>query len=366
MNPLAARILDPDAPCFVIAEAGVNHNGDPALAHRLVEAAASTGADAVKFQTFRAALLVTRDARKAAYQVERTGADDGQEAMLAALELSFDTFRALKDHAESLGLAFLSTPFDVPALEFLAGLGVGALKLSSGEVTHRALLESAGATGLPVLLSTGMSTLADVEGALLDVASGRRRAALTGPPPLVLLHCVSSYPARAEDVHLRAMPRMGALFGVPVGYSDHTPGIELAPLAVALGARVFEKHLTLDRALPGPDHAASLEPAAFAEMIARMRLARVFLGSAAKAPAPVELEVMQVARRSVVAAEDIPRGTVLAPRHLIAKRPATGLAPRLTERLLGLVARRDIRADELVSFEMLESNTRILDRKDDR
>ncbi|HSW16464.1 MAG TPA: N-acetylneuraminate synthase family protein, partial [Ramlibacter sp.] len=255
-------------PVFVIAEAGVNHNGDLAMALRLCDAAHAAGADAVKFQTFRARDLVLPGAPTAAYQQRETGARD-QYAMLEQLELSADAHRQIKAHCDAIGIEFFSTPFSLEAVDLLRGLGVRRLKLSSGELTHRALVEHAAASGLPLLLSTGMATMDEVREALAWVAAARGKAnALTD---VTVLHCTSAYPAGDDTLNLAAIPAMARDLGVAIGYSDHSLGIEAALAAVALGACVIEKHLTLDRALPGPDHSASLEPAAFAQMVAGIR-----------------------------------------------------------------------------------------------
>lgn len=335
---LAGRRIGPGHPCFVIAEAGVNHDGSPELAHALVAAAAAAGADAVKFQTFRAEDLVTASARKAAYQVAATGADDGQLAMLKALELPLEVFRDLKADAEARGLLFLSTPFDLGSARFLAGLGMPALKVPSGELTNLPFLAALAGFGLPMLVSTGMGDLAEVEDAVTTIRAH-------GAPPLALFHCVSAYPAPAAAYNLRAIESMRAAVGVPVGLSDHTLGHEVALAAVARGAELVEKHLTLDRARTGPDHAASLEPDGFAALVAQIRAVEAALGDGIKRPAACERDVAQVARRSVVAARDLPAGHRLAAGDLVLKRPATGLPPRELPALVGRILARPVVAD---------------------
>jgi N,N'-diacetyllegionaminate synthase len=322
-------------PCFVIAEAGVNHGGDLDRARRLVDAAARAGADAVKFQTFQAGRLVVAAAPKAAYQERVPGT---ALEMLRALELDEPAHRTLQAHCRDRGILFLSSPFEEASADLLERLGLPAFKLPSGELTNLPFLDHVARKGRPVLLSTGMATLGEVERALAALAP-------LGPGRVVLLHCVSSYPARPEDANLRAMATLARNFQVPVGYSDHTPGLEVALAAVALGAAVLEKHLTLDRTLPGPDQAASLEPGEFQALVAGVRTVESALGHGRKEPAPSELELVRVARKSVFAARDLARGTVLEPGHLVIKRPGTGLPPECLPALLGRTLRRDLPGD---------------------
>ena len=328
----------------VIAEAGVNHNGDLALARRLVEAAAAAGADAVKFQTFKAADLASAEAPKAAYQQANDGAGS-QRQMLERLELSPEQHHELAAHCRQCGIAFLSTAFGLAELELLLQLGIGAIKVPSGEITHRPLLEAmaaaAASRNLPVYLSTGMSNLGEVEAALqLFLEAGLPRQQIT------LLHCLSAYPAPEEQINLRALGTLAAAFGCPVGYSDHTLGLTAPVAAVALGAVVIEKHLTLDTSLPGPDHRASLEPEPFAAMVAAIRSCERMLGDGRKQSKPAEQNTRQVARRSLRAARPIPAGQPFAPEDLIFQRPADGLSPMLYPQLLGLPAGRSYRAGE--------------------
>lgn len=328
----------------VIAEAGVNHNGDLALARRLVEAAVAAGADAVKFQTFKAADLASAEAPKAAYQQANDGAGS-QRQMLERLELSPEQHHELAAHCRQCGIAFLSTAFGLAELELLLQLGIGAIKVSSGEITHRPLLEAmaaaAASRNLPVYLSTGMSNLGEVEAALqLFLEAGVPRQQIT------LLHCLSAYPAPEEQINLRALGTLAAAFGCPVGYSDHTLGLTAPVAAVALGAAVIEKHLTLDTSLPGPDHRASLEPEPFAAMVAAIRSCEQMLGDGRKRPQPAEQNTRQVARRSLRAARPITAGQPFAPEDLICQRPADGLSPMLYPQLLGRPAGRSYRAGE--------------------
>lgn len=333
---------------FVIAEAGVNHNGELGLALKLCDAARGCGADAVKFQTFRAEDLVLPGAPTADYQTKLTGELD-QFEMLRKLELSESDHRAIKSHCDAIGIEFFSTPFSVAAVDLLVGLGVRRLKLSSGELTHRALVAYAGATGLPLLLSTGMATMDEIREALQWVASSR--AGLQG---VTVLHCTSAYPASDSSLNLKAIAFMAIELGVPLGYSDHSLGIEAPLAAVALGATVIEKHLTLDRRLPGPDHSASLEPEEFARMSAGIRRVSAMLGDGVKAPAAEELDTARVARRSVAAARDIPAGAVIEEAMLVCRRPATGIAPRDLAQVVGRRASEDIATGTVLQWSQLE------------
>lgn len=329
---------------FVVAEAGVNHNGDLNLALRLCDAAYAAGADAVKFQTFRAEDLVVPGAPTADYQKKQTGEQD-QFAMLRKLELSPEQHMVIRDHCRSIGIEFFSTPFSLEAVDLLVALGVRRIKLSSGELTHRALVEHACASGLPVLLSTGMATLAEVKEAL-QWAQGVR-GSLEG---VSVLHCTSAYPADDAALNLCAIVTMREALRLPIGYSDHSLGMEAALAAVSLGAVMIEKHLTLDCKLPGPDHAASLEPREFGAMVRGIRRVAAMLGDGIKAPRPQEQDAAYVARRSIVAAVDIPAGSALQPHMLACRRPATGIAPRDWEHVLGRTAREAIRAGTVLQW----------------
>jgi N-acetylneuraminate synthase len=349
-----------------IAEAGVNHDGSLERALQLVDAAAAAGADVVKFQTFKATHLVTAGARKAAYQVANTGADDGQFEMLRRLELSPADHHTLLARCRERGIRFMSTAFDDDSLAFLATLEMPAVKIPSGDITHAPLMLKAARLGQPLIVSTGMSTLSDIEAALGVIAfaltepgaprgradleqarcSARGQAALR--ERVTLLHCVTEYPAPPSSVHLRAMQTMAHAFDLPVGYSDHTLGIEVSIAAVALGACVIEKHFTLDRRLPGPDHAASLEPAELAQLVAAVRHVEHALGTPLKAPAPAEIGNRAIARRSVVAARPIRAGEHFTLDMLAFKRPASGLSPLDTWDLLCQRAARDFAADEAI------------------
>lgn len=331
---------------FVIAEAGVNHNGDLGLARRLVDVAAEAGADAVKFQTFAADRLVTRHAATAEYQRRTTGGARSQHAMLAALELSPAAHETLLACCAARGIEFMSAPHDVESARYLKGLGVRRLKVPSGDVTNLPMLEVVGGLGLPVILSTGMADLAEVEAAVATL----RRAGLAD---LVLLQCVSDYPADPAVMNLRVMDTYRARFGVRVGLSDHTLGIHVAVAAVARGAACIEKHFTLDRSLPGPDHQASLDPAELRALVRAIRDVEAALGDGVKAPAPGELPIRDVARKSLVAARDLPAGARLGPGDVAILRPGTGLPPGRLGEVLGRTTARPIVADTPLSEDML-------------
>jgi len=332
---------------FVIAEAGVNHNGDMALALALCDAAQQAGADAVKFQTFRAQDLVVPGAPTAQYQARQTGAQD-QFQLLQALELNREQHQRIQAHCRAIGIEFFSTPFSLDALQMLLSLGVGRVKLSSGELTHRALIEAAAASRLPLLVSTGMASLDEVREALDWIRP--YRADLR---QVTVLHCTSAYPAPDASLNLRALLTLAQELGVAVGYSDHSLGLEAACAAVALGAVVIEKHLTLDCSLPGPDHQASLEPPAFAQMVQAIRRVSAMLGDGVKQPTPQEQDTARVARRSIVAAVDIAAGTLLRAELLAFRRPATGMAPRDMARVLGQCTRQALTAGQVLQWDDL-------------
>jgi N,N'-diacetyllegionaminate synthase len=342
----SGRRIGHDAPCFVIAEAGINHNGDMSIAMQLVDAAAAAGADAVKFQTFSAELLVTPDARKAEYQSRMTGDEESQLQMLKRVELTAGDYAALRDYAHAKGLLFLSTPFEEGSVDLLVGLGVEMLKVPSGEITNLPYLAHVGRTGKPVILSTGMSTLTEVLAAVAVLRDA-------GTADLVVLHCVSEYPAAVSDANLRAMATLREATGAPVGFSDHTLGLIVSQAAVALGACVIEKHLTMDRGMSGPDHAASLEPGEFLSLCRSIRQIESALGSGEKVPTVGEREVAEVARKSLIALVRIPAGTVVDATMIGLRRPGTGLpATRLPDRV-GRRATADIAAGTLLTESLL-------------
>jgi N,N'-diacetyllegionaminate synthase len=330
---------------LIIAEAGVNHNGDPALARKLVDVAVAAGADRVKFQTFSADRLVTTSAAKAPYQTRNTGEDESQYAMLKRLELTRATHLELIAYCKSRGIGFFSTGFDRESVDLLVELGADSFKIPSGEITNLPYLRHMGHYGKPIILSTGMSTLGEIEAALgVLEKSGTPRDRIT------VLHCTTEYPAPVAEVNLRAMLTIRDAFGVAVGYSDHTPGIEIALAAVALGATVIEKHFTLDRNLPGPDHKASLEPAELAAMVKAIRNIEQALGDGIKRPADCEAKNTPVARKSVVAARPIRGGETFTEGNLAVKRPGTGISPMCWDQLLGRRAPRDFAVDELIEL----------------
>lgn len=359
MNPTQAHT-------YIIAEAGVNHNGSLDMARRLVDVAAEAGADAVKFQTFRADKLVTGTAPKAAYQTRTTEAAESQREMIRKLELSKEAHHILIDHCRAAGIQFLSTPFDLESVELLAQtLDLPRLKLPSGEITNAPLLLAAARTGKPLILSTGMSTLREVQEALGALAFGycappdavpsaaafpEAYASPAGQDSLkqkvTLLHCTTEYPAPFNEVNLRAMGTLAEAFGLPVGFSDHTEGIAVPLAAVALGAAIIEKHFTLDRTLPGPDHKASLEPGELREMVTAIRRVEEALGTGVKEPAPSEKKNMSVARKSLVAATAIATGEPFTRDNLAVKRPGTGITPFRYWEFLGRPATRGYEPDE--------------------
>ena len=332
---------------FIIAEAGVNHNGSLELAKRLIEAAADAGADAVKFQTFVAEEVVSINAPKAEYQKQATDASESQYEMIKKLELSREAHKELMEYAKNKNIMFLSTPFDERSVDLLVELGVPLIKISSGEITNHPFLRYIAKKDLPIILSTGMATLEEVREAVSVIKK-------TGCNDLTLLHCTSNYPALFEDCNLRAMKTMADAFKIPVGYSDHTPG-RVVPVAVAaLGACVIEKHFTLDKNLPGPDHKASLDPDELKDMVYDIRKVEKALGSSVKAPVELELEVRNVVRRSIVAKVEIPRGTLITEDLITFKRPGIGIAPKHADHIIEKKANQNIHKDEIIKYEYLE------------
>jgi N-acetylneuraminate synthase len=356
--------------CFIIAEAGVNHNGDLDTAFKLVDAACEAGADAVKFQTFNTDQLVTTQADKAAYQKLRTADGQSQYAMLKQLELSEQAFVQLFEYCQSRSIQFLSTAFDFDSLAFLLKqLSLDYLKIPSGEITNGPFLLAHARTGKEIILSTGMATLADIELALRVLAFGflekdkiptektllEAYVSSQGQKLLrekvILLHCTSEYPAPAETINLRVMDSLSQAFGLKSGYSDHSQGIAIAIAAAARGAKVIEKHFTLDKNLPGPDHQASLAPDELKAMVDAIRMTETALGSTVKIPQPSELETMKVARKSLVARCQIAKGEPFSATNLGFKRPGTGLSPMHYWRLLGKRSQKAYEKDEVIDFE---------------
>lgn len=350
---------------FIIAEAGVNHNGDISLAKQLIDIAADAGADAVKFQTFQADRVVSRYAPKAAYQTQTTGKTESQLEMVRKLELSASDHEVLTNHAQSRGVQFFSTPFDFPSLYLLTqDFGLKTIKIPSGEITNAPFLLEIARSAEKIILSTGMSTLAEVEAALGVLAFGfttdkaipqqgdfeQAFASDQGQQELrdrvTLLHCTTEYPAPFAEVNLRAMDTLATAFGLPVGYSDHTPGIHVSLAAVARGARIIEKHFTSDRTLPGPDHQASLEPHELNQLVQQIREIEQALGDGIKRPTASEWKNRDVARKSLVAAKAIEAGEVFTEENLTCKRPGTGVSPFSYWQTIEQVATRSYDIDE--------------------
>lgn len=343
---IAKNTIGEGMPCFVIAEAGINHNGSLLMAKRLVDQAKEAGADAVKFQVFKAKNVVSPQAPKAKYQMKNTPRKESQLEMLKRIELSQKSFRILYNYCKRKKILFLASPFDDEAIDFLDALGVAAFKIPSGEITNLPFLERIAGKRKLLIVSTGMSSLKEVKAAVKVI----RKA---GNNQMILLHCVSSYPAPVNHVNLRAMETLKKTFGLPVGFSDHTQGIEVALAAAALGACVIEKHFTLDRNLPGPDHQASLEPNEFEALVQGIRKVETSLGNDRKELQVSEANTATVARKSLIAARDIKTGTVLTEDLIAVKRPGTGLAPSMRSRLIGRVTRKPIRAGRLFAMEMV-------------
>lgn len=343
---IGERVVGPGHPCFIIAEAGVNHNGSLEMARQLVDVAAQAGADAIKFQTFKAEKMVAPDAPKAEYQMRNTGTAESQFEMIRRLELSPEMHQNLRAYCADKGILFMSSPFDEESADLLADLDVAVFKIPSGELTNLPFLDHVAQKGKPMIVSTGMSTLAEVSTAVATIHHANNK-------DLMLLHCVSNYPADPVDINLKAMATLAMAFQVPVGYSDHTNGVEVTLAAVALGACVIEKHFTLDRNLPGPDHLASLEPAELESMVRGIRIVETSLGHGRKEPAAREANTAAVARKSLVTAQDIPAGQRLMEEHISVKRPGTGIPPAMISHILGRTTRVAVSAGTLITLEML-------------
>ena len=331
-------------PCFIIAEAGVNHNGNMDLAHRLIDEAIAAGADAIKFQSFIADELVIPNTPKAKYQLETTGFAGSQYEMLKSLELSEDQQLELKKYCEKVGILYLCTPYENISIDFLDRIHVAAYKIASTDITNDPFLYHIGNKGRPVLLSTGMSTLGEVEHAVHIL----RMKGLNGK--IIILHCTSEYPAPLNEINLRAMLTMRHAFGCPVGFSDHTSGIGASPWAVALGACVIEKHFTLDRKLPGPDHQASVIPSELRELVKTIRAVETSLGDGIKLPMPSEIQNKTIMQKSLVARRLIKAGQIICPEDLTCKRPGTGLSPIWFDRIMERQAKRDILSGNLIEL----------------
>ncbi len=328
---------------FIIAEVGVNHNGDVVLAKRMINAAKDAGVDAVKFQTFVSENLVSCFADKAEYQKAATGTAENQLEMIKKLELSYDDFRNLKSYAENLNIIFMSTPFDIDSIDFLAEIGMDIFKIPSGEITNLPYLIKIGKLKRKVILSTGMSSISDIKEAVSILQNA-------GTADITLLHCNTAYPTPYEDVNLHVMNTLHETFRLPVGYSDHTNGIEVSIAAAALGAVVIEKHFTLDRTMEGPDHKASLEPSELKQMVQAIRHIEQALGSSEKQPTGSELVNRDIARKSIVAKCGIKAGTVFTEDNITVKRPGNGISPMKWFEVLGQKATRDFVYDELIEL----------------
>ena len=327
---------------YIIAEAGVNHNGSFELACRLVDAAREAGVDCIKFQTFKAANLVSGTAPKADYQKKTTG-DSSQQDMLKKLELSYEDFLRLKDYCDSRGISFLSTPFDFESIDFLNTIDMPFWKVPSGEVTNLPYLLAIAGTGKPVVMSTGMCEMEEIREAVRILREN-------GTPEVTLLHCNTEYPTPYGDVNLRAMVTMRETLGLKVGYSDHTRGIEVPVAAAAHGAEIIEKHFTLDRTMEGPDHKASLEPDELTQMVRSIRHIESALGSGVKTPSPSEMKNRPIARKSIVARIPIRTGETFTEDNITVKRPGSGISPMQWFRVLGKKAPRDFAPDEMIEL----------------
>jgi N,N'-diacetyllegionaminate synthase len=328
---------------FIIAEAGVNHNGSIELAKRMIDIAVSFKADAIKFQTFRSEYVISKYAQKAEYQKETTDTKESQLEMVKKLELTYNDFCNLKEYCNKKDILFLSTPFDLASVDFLQSIDISMWKIPSGEITNLPYLIKIAQAGKPVILSTGMSTLEEVRTAIEILKQN-------GSGEITVLHCNTEYPTPYEDVNLKAMLTIQNELGVKIGYSDHTPGIEVPVAAVAMGASVIEKHFTLDKNMEGPDHKASLEPDEFAAMIRAIRNIEKALGTGEKKPSPSEIKNMSIARKSIVAARDVVRGEKFTEDNITVKRPGNGISPMKWFEVLGLTAGRDFVEDELIVF----------------
>ena len=325
--------------CLIIAEAGVNHNGRVELALRLCDAAKEAGADVVKFQTWKTENLLTTNVEQAEYQISNTGKQESQYDMLKSLELSFDDFRKIKEYCDKIGIIFSSTADDPESLDFLVDIGIPFVKIGSGDIGNISYLRYMGSKKLPIILSTGMSTLGDVEMSVNALKDG-------GAEDITLLQCTTNYPCSYESVNLMAMLTMRDAFHLPVGYSDHTIGRDIAVAAVALGAKVIEKHFTLDREMTGPDHAASTEKAEFAELVKAIRQVESGLGSGIKKPTCSEIDISKVVKKRIVAKKHIEKGTVLSENDLCVKRNDVGTPASLWDSVVGRIADRDYDIDE--------------------
>lgn len=326
---------------FIIAEAGVNHNGSMELAKKLVDAAVAAECDCVKFQTFKAESVISKFAQKAKYQKETTNSSETQLEMVKKLELSYDEFKELQNYCNKKGIMFLSTPFDIESIEFLVSLNMPIFKIPSGEITNLPYLRKINSYKKEVILSTGMSTLDEIQEAL-DVLKDCKISQIS------ILHCTTEYPCPYEDVNLKAIQTLKEKFNLPVGYSDHTKGIEVPIAAVAMGATIIEKHFTLDKNMEGPDHKASLEPDELKQMVEGIRNIEKALGSGEKKPSKSEIKNMEIARKSIVAKDDIKKGERFTEDNLTAKRPGSGISPMKWDEVIGAISNKEYKKDEII------------------
>ena len=328
---------------FIVAEAGVNHNGDINLAKKLIDIAAKAGADAVKFQTFKTELCVSKNAKKASYQEENTGKEESQFDMIKKLELNENMHKELIAYCKQKNITFLSTPFDSDSIKLLDELGLSTFKIPSGEITNLPYLRQIGGLNKKIILSTGMANLGEVEAAIdVLVKSGTKRENIS------LLHANTQYPTPMEDVNLKAMITLKNAFGLEVGYSDHTLGIEVDIAAVAMGAKIIEKHFTLDKNMPGPDHKASLEPGELSAMVRAIRNIELALGDGLKHFSKSESENIKIARKSIVAKCDIKKGEIFSEQNICVKRPGDGINPMRWDEVIGQISQKDYKQDELI------------------
>lgn len=347
MFKIGNKIVGNVSSCFIIAEAGVNHNGDINLAKKLIDVAKEAGADAVKFQTFKSEKLVTGYAKMAKYQKDNIGEEESQFNMLKKLELSYDNFFELKKYCDEKDIIFMSTPFDIESSDFLNSIGMEAFKISSGDLTNMPLLEHIAEFKKPIILSSGMAVLGEIEDAVICLRN-------KGVEDLGVLHCTSNYPATLESVNLKAMNTIKTAFNIIGGYSDHTKGITIPIASVALGADIVEKHFTLDKNMEGPDHKASLSPNELKKMVKAIRDVEVSLGNGLKIFNNSEINTMQVARKSIVSSLGLKKGEVIQLKDMDYKRPGDGLSPKYYKDLIGKKVNRDIQKDEQITFSDIE------------
>ena len=342
---IADKTIGEYSKSFIIAEAGVNHNGSIEMAKKLVNAAKEAGADAVKFQTFKTKNLVTKNAKKAEYQIKNSG-EESQYEMIKKLELSDSEFQEIAKYARDKGIIFLSSPFDTESVDLLDEMNIPAFKIASGEITNFPLLKHIAKKHRPVILSTGMSTIGEVEEALNLIEKYN--------DDIVLMHCLTNYPAKKEDANLNVIKTLEYTFKRHVGFSDHTSGIEMSVAAVALGSCVIEKHFTIDKNLPGPDHKASLEPQELYEMVKAVRNVEKGLGNGIKKPTNDEIKIKKLVRKSIVAKKDILKGSILTEEMLNIKRPGTGIEPKYLDELVGRELIDDVKKDDLLKWNQLK------------